>query len=307
MTPLDAVRLNFSPNTLVLMNLIIGLILFGVALDLKVSDFTRVLRHPRAPVTGLVCQFLVLPALTFALIPLLSPSPSMALGMLLVASCPGGNLSNFMTHWARGDVGASVSMSAVSTAAAIVVTPFNLAFWGSLRPDTAALLRDVALSPLQMGQTIAVLLVIPCAVGMTVAARAPRVAERLRVPMQRFSLIAFGGFVCAAFAGNFDHFVSWVALAFLPVAVMNGLALLVGYGAGRVVGATEPEQRAIAIEVGIQNSGLGLILVFDFFDGLGGMAVICAWWGIWHILSGLVVSSWWRSRPVASIQVVEGT
>lgn len=300
MTELDAVRLSFSPNSLTLMNLIIGLILFGVALDLRIADFARVVQAPRAPVTGLVCQFLLLPALTFALIPLVAPSPSMALGMLLVASCPGGNLSNFMTHWARGDVGASVSMSAVSTATAILVTPLNLAFWGSLRPDTAALLQEVALDPLQLAKTIAILLVIPCTIGMTVAARLPSVAERLRVPMQRFSLVAFFGFVAAAFAGNFDHFLAWVGMAVVPVAVMNGLALWLGWTAGGVVGAKEAERRAIAIEVGIQNSGLGLILVFDFFDGLGGMAVICAWWGIWHILSGLGLASWWRRRPIPS-------
>jgi BASS family bile acid:Na+ symporter len=294
MSELDAVRLQFSPDTLFVMNLVIGLILFGVALDLRVADFQRAIRQPRAPVTGLVCQFLLLPALTFALIPLLAPSPSMALGMLLVASCPGGNLSNFMTQWARGDLGTSVSMTAVSTAAALVVTPLNLAFWGSLRPDTAAILHEVALDPLKMAQTVAVLLVIPVASGMTLAARRPDIAARLRTPMQHFSLVAFGAFVVGAFAGNFDHFMAWVGLAVVPVAVMNGGALFTGWAAGTLVGASESERRAIALEVGIQNSGLGLILVFDFFDGLGGMAVICAWWGIWHIAAGLALSSAWR-------------
>lgn len=297
----DDVRLAFNPTSLMVLNLVLGLVLFGVALDLKVSDFKRVLRTPRAPVIGLLCQFLLLPALTFAVIPFLAPTPSMALGMLLVASCPGGNISNFLAHWSRGDVGTSVSMTAISTAAAVVTTPANLAFWGSMRPDTAALLTDVALDPLQMVQTVGLLLGVPVALGMTVASRWPTVAERLRKPMQIFSLVAFGGFVVAAFAGNFEHFLAYIALCFVPVLVMNAGALALGWSAATLGGCSIAEARAVAVEVGIQNSGLGLILVFNFFDGLGGMAVICAWWGLWHIVAGLTVATGWRwygQKPV---------
>ena len=291
---IDAVQLAFDPASLNLLNAVLALVLFGVALDLKIADFQRVLKTPRAPVVGLVCQFLLLPALTFALIPVVAPTPSMALGMLLVASCPGGNISNFLAHWAKGDVGTSVTMTAVSTAAALVTTPANMAFWGSLRPDTAAILSELALDPIQMAKTVAVLLVVPVSVGMTVAAKLPRVAERLRTPMQVFSLIAFVGFIAAAFAGNYQHFLAFIGVVFVPVLVMNALALALGFSAGKLARCGEAESRALALEVGIQNSGLGLILVFNFFAGLGGMAVICAWWGIWHIISGLTVATLWR-------------
>ena len=140
--------------------------------------------------------------------------------------------------------------------------------------------------------------------GMALEPEAPSLEEEENPELVDFSRrfwislpLSFAVFVLAAFAGNFEHFLAWVGMAFVPVAVMNGLALALGYTAGGVVRANPAERRAIAIEVGIQNSGLGLILVFDFFDGLGGMAVICAWWGIWHILSGLALSSLWRRRP----------
>lgn len=301
MTPMDEALLSFNPTTLAVMNIVLGLVLFGVALDLTPQDFRRVLVAPRAPVTGLICQFLLLPALTFALIPWIAPTPSAALGLLLVASCPGGNLSNFLTHWARGDTGASVSMSAVSTLAAVVTTPANLAFWGSMRPDTAQLLTEVSLQPSEMLMTVATLLVVPCLMGMGLRSARPQVAERLRRPMQIFSLVAFFGFVAGAFAGNFNHFISYIGLVFAPVALLNALALALGWSAGWVTRVTPAQRRAIAIEVGIQNSGLGLILVFNFFDGLGGMAVVCAWWGLWHIVAGLTLATFWRRKEGESV------
>ncbi|MBU4606010.1 MAG: bile acid:sodium symporter, partial [Proteobacteria bacterium] len=123
----DAVRLNFNPSGLLALNAVIGLMMFGIALDLKPSDFTRIIKSPKAPAIGLGAQFILLPAFTFLLTLVLPISPSIALGMILVASCPGGNLSNMMTYLAGGNAAVSVSMTAVSTAAAVVMTPLNLA------------------------------------------------------------------------------------------------------------------------------------------------------------------------------------
>jgi BASS family bile acid:Na+ symporter len=116
--------------------------MFGVALDLKVSDFKAVLVMPKPVLIGLAGQFLLLPAFTFLLVLAIKPAPSIALGMMLVAACPGGNISNFLTHYARGNTALSITMTAMSTAVAIVMTPLNLSLWGGLNPETAKILKD---------------------------------------------------------------------------------------------------------------------------------------------------------------------
>ena len=176
---LDQVRLNFNPQGLFIINAAIGLMMFGVALELKMDDFRRIFVAPKAPIIGLGSQFILLPAFTFLLTLILRPPPSIALGMILVA---------------------------------------------------------------------------------------------------------------AALGANWQNFIDYVGLVFIGVLIHNALALNLGFWAGRLLRLSEPDVRAVAIEVGIQNSGLGLVLIFNFFGGLGGMAIITAWWGIWHIIAGLIAA-----------------
>lgn len=298
MNPIDQVGLNFDESSLLLLNILIGLIMFGVALDIRVDDFRRVIRDPRGPLIGLGAQFLLLPALTFLLISVIDPVPSMALGMIMVAACPGGNFSNFLAHHAQANAALSVSMTAISTALAVVMTPFNLAFWGRRNVGTAAILEEVSLDPLDLLVTILLILGIPLALGMLLAARRAEWAARLRRPMKVFSLGAFGLFVVGALAANWQQFLDHVGAVALIVAVHNAVALALGYWSARALRSPVYDTRAISIEVGIQNSALALVLIFSFFDGLGGMAIIAAWWGVWHLISGLTVSTWWARRPV---------
>ena len=195
MDAVDQVQLNFNPATLAVLNVLIGLIMFGVALDVRIDDFKRVVRDPRGPLIGLGAQFLLLPAMTFLLVLLIKPLPSIALGMMMVAACPGGNFSNFLAHHAKANAALSVSMTAISTGLAVVMTPANLAFWGGLNPGTAAILKDVNLNPFELFQTILVILGVPLIAGMWVAAKKPVLAARIRRPMKIFSLTAFGLFV----------------------------------------------------------------------------------------------------------------
>lgn len=298
MGEIDTVRLNFNPQSLIALNVILGFVMFGVALDLRIADFKAVLGARRPVLIGLIGQFLLMPALTFLLVLALRPAPSIALGMMLVAACPGGNISNFLTHYARGNTALSISMTAVSTIVAIVMTPLNLSFWASLHPQTSAILRAVALDPVQMLFTVLVLLGVPMVVGMLTAHHLPRFAERVRRPIRIFSLVVFVGFVVGALAANWRYFLAYVGFVVIAVFLHNALALATGYGAARVAGLPERDRRAVSIEVGIQNSALGLILVFNFFDGLGGMAIVTAWWGVWHLVSGLSVATWWsRHEP----------
>jgi len=294
----DQIRLNFNPQGLLVINAAIGLMMLGVALELKYEDFKRVMVTPKAPAIGLVAQFILLPAFTFLLTLILKPHPSMALGMILVAACPGGNLSNIFTYLARGNCAISISMTAVSTAAAVFMTPLNLALWGSLNPATIPIMHRVNLSPLDVFFTIFVILGIPLAIGLWLSHRFPKLADRVRKPFKIFSLFFFIAIVAGALAANWSIFLKVVGLVFGAVLIHNGLALNLGYWSARLFGLDQKDTRAVTIEVGIQNSALGLVLVFNFFDGLGGMAIIVAWWGIWHIIAGLITAGIFGLRPL---------
>ncbi len=293
----DDLTLSFSPATILLLNVILGLIMFGVALDVRVGELRALASAPKAVVVGLVAQFLLLPAFTFGLTRIIDPAPSIALGMILVGSSPGGNISNFITHLARGNTMLSIGMTGVSTILAVVLTPLNFAFWGSLNADTDALLRSVRLDPVELVLTIALLLGVPVAIGMTVRAKRPALADRLHKPMRIASLAFFGIFVAVAFVSNLSNFLDFIGFVALAVFLHNAVALVSGYGAAAALRLPERDRRAISIEVGIQNSALSLALIFSFFDGLGGMALVAAWWGIWHIISGMTVAGVWSRRP----------
>jgi len=287
---IDQVRLNFNAQGLMAVNAAIGLMMLGVAIDLKLEDFKRIMAAPKAPLIGLFAQFLLLPAFTFGLTLLLKPHPSIALGMILVAACPGGNLSNLMTYLAKGNCAVSISMTAVSTAAAIVMTPLNLSFWGSLNPDTAQILQKVNLTPMDVFTTVFIILGIPLILGMTLSRVFPNLANRVRKPFKIFALVFFILIVLGALAANYKIFFQVIGLVVFAVFIHNALALNIGYWTGRLFRLDEGSCRAVSIEVGIQNSALGLILVFNFFDGMGGMAILVGWWGIWHIIAGLVTA-----------------
>jgi len=307
MDPVDLAELNFNPTTLTILNVLIGLIMFGVALDIRTDDFRRVVRDPRGPAIGLVAQFLLLPAFTFLLVGLIKPAASVALGMILVAACPGGNFSNFLTNYAKGNAALSVSMTAVSTLLAIVMTPFNLQFWGSRTEGARDILTEVSLDPLDLVVTIVLILGLPLALGMLTRAKKPQVADRLRRPMRYFSLAAFFSFIAFALIGNWAYFIEFIGVFALVVAGQNAMALVLGYGSATAARLPEYDRRAITMEVGIQNSALALVIVFTFFDGLGGMAVIAAWWGVWHLIAGLSLGTFWSRRPTPAPQTAAPT
>ena len=149
-TDVDDIKIVFNESSLTTLKIVIGLILFGIALDTDVEDFKRAARRPGTIAIGVAAQFLLLPAITFLLTLLLDVRGSVALGMILVACCPPGNVCNILTHRAGGDVALSVSMTAVSNLLAIFLMPLNMAFWGGLHPTGSKLLEDIDLSPAEM-------------------------------------------------------------------------------------------------------------------------------------------------------------
>ncbi|MCJ7452294.1 MAG: bile acid:sodium symporter family protein [Steroidobacteraceae bacterium] len=299
MNAIDAVHLHFTPGSLIALDAILAFVLFGVALDMRFEDFKGIVSAPKGTLIGLAAHSILLPAVAFLLTMLLKPAPSIALGMILVASCPSGNISNFLVNYAHGNPALSVTIAAFSMLGSVLFTPFNLAFWGGLNPDTRPILQEVALSPWQVLGTIVVLLAIPTVLGMGVAHRYPRFAARARRAFRMLSLLFFSAFVLGALVANAEFFVEYVPRVAVFVFLLNALALAVGYYTAKLARLPEADRRAVSFEVGIQNAGFGLALVFNFFGGLGGMAIVAAWWGIWHLLAGTTLAAWWRRRPPA--------
>lgn len=297
MDGIDGVVLNFSPGSLMLLNAILAVVMFSIALDLSPAQFRALARAPRPVIAGFLSQFLALPAATYLLVLALEPRPSIALGLMLVAACPGGNISNFLTHRAGGNTALSVSLTALATLGAVVLTPLNIALWGGLYAPTRAILQATAIDPVQVLVTVVVLLAVPLALGMMLNARNPGVAARIRRPLQTLSMVIFVAFIVAALAANWGYFLDLAGLVAGLVIAHNALALALGFGVATLFSLTPADRRAITIETGIQNSGLGLILIFAFFGGLGGMAVVAAFWGMWHAISGLALALVWGRRP----------
>jgi len=298
MADLDQLHINFSPNQLTVLNIVLAFILFGVALDLRPEDFRRVFLEPKAVLTGFFSQYIFLPALTLGMIFLFDVTPSLALGMILVAVCPGGNISNFMTHLARGNIALSVTLTSFTTLGAIVLTPLTFSLWSSLVPQAQELRETIYVEPHQMINTILQLILVPVVLGMGTRHFFPKTALWLHRPTRILSLTLFVLFIAFALAGNWDNLKTYLPRIFFLVFLYNGLAMLGGYWQARLLRLPEADARAICMETGIHNTGLGLILVFNFFNGLGGMAIMLAWWGIWDLISSFGVGLMWsRKRP----------
>lgn len=293
MEGIDSIQLNFNQGSAWLLNVLLAFVMFSVAVELSPGDFRRVVSFPKAALVGIVSQFLLLPFLTYLLVISLQPAPSLALGLMLVAACPGGNVSNFFSFMAGGNVALSVTLTAVSTVGAIFFTPLNLALWADMYEPTAGLLTQVKLSVSDVFITVFIILGLPLAIGMWVKFRAPGWAAKRGSLLRKISLGIFGIFVIGALAANYRIFMDYIYLVILLVFAHNAIALGAGYGLSWLTRLKPADRKTIAIETGIQNSGLGLLLIFSFFGGMGGMALVAAWWGIWHMVSGLAVAYWW--------------
>lgn len=301
MNEIDQIVLNYNQDGILLMNMSLGFIMFGVALKLTPNDFYLVLTNPKSALVGFGSQFLALPFVTFLIILILQPMPSLALGMILVAACPGGNISNFMTDLSGGNTALSVSMTAVASLLAVFMTPLNIALWGGLYPPTASILSSVSISFLEMAKIVGMILVVPMILGMLVRRYRPLVADRLHIFTHYGSIVIFVAIVSLAFQANFQHFLDYIHVVVLIVFIHNASAILTGLGLAKLFRLPEADQKTLAIETGIQNSGLGLGLIFAFFGGLGGMAIVAGWWGIWHVFSGLGMAYYFRRKSLLAV------
>ncbi|MCO4821575.1 MAG: bile acid:sodium symporter family protein [Flavobacteriaceae bacterium] len=296
MQELDKVQINFDNSGLWVLNIALAVVMFGVALGITIDDFKRLLKQPKLLFIGVLSQFILMPLLTFLLILLIKPQPSIALGMMMVAACPGGNISNFMTHLAKGNTALSVSLSAFATFLAMFMTPFNFQFYGNLYAPTAEILKTVAIEPLELVKVVLLILGLPLTLGMLLRRQNERFALKLSKLLKPLSIAVFVGIVIIAFSNNIDVFNNYIHHVLLIGIGHNILALFLGFMVAKLFGLSYNNQKTLAIETGIQNSGLGLLLIFTFFNGLGGMAILAAFWGIWHIISGLTLAFYWSFK-----------
>jgi BASS family bile acid:Na+ symporter len=293
----DALPLAFDPSGLVVLNAIIALMILGASLDLRVEDLRRVAARPAGVLAGLSAQAVFTPAATCLLTWVFRVDPALSLGMMLVAACPSGALSNVLTWRARGNVALSVGLTAVSSLAATVLTPLNFALYGWLNPRTRELLQEVTLPIGGILAQVALVLALPVIVGMGIGARAPGVARRLERPLRSMSFLILIAFIAGAFWENRALFLARFGDFFWLVVLQNAMALGIGLAVARLARLDDADTRAVTIEVGIHNSGLGLAILFTFFPAAGSMMLITAFWGVWHLVSGLALSGWWGRRP----------
>lgn len=308
---MDQTRLNFSPESLVIINLTLAFIMFGVALEIKPVHFKQIAQNPKSALLGFISQFFLLPLVTFLLIVVLRNfiTPTIAMGMILVACCPGGNISNFISSLSKANIALSVCLTAIATLSAIILTPANFALWGSLYINHVAdassnmLLRTLQIDIVQMFYTVFILLGIPLLLGMLVNWKFPKFTLHIVKPIKILSVLIFIAIVIMAFIKNYDYFLQHIKYIFLIVLAHNGVAFLTGFSWGKLFKLKVPDVRTLTVETGIQNSALGLVLLFNpkIFPpelAVGGMTIIAGWWGIWHIISGLSLAGFLSTRKL---------
>jgi len=293
---IDDIKINFDASGLWVLNIAIAIIMFGVALAITVDDFKRLLKNPKIVFVGVLSQFVLLPALTFLAIVLIKPHPSFALGMMMIAACPGGNVSNFFSKMAGGNAALSVSLTAFATLICIFMTPFNLQFWGSLYEPTNEILKTVELNWVDLLKLVSLILGIPLICGMLIKHYHSEMAGKIEKILKPLSMLVFIVLIFIAFSQNLEIFIHHIHHVLALVIFHNIFAFISGFYTAKSFGLNERDRKTIAMETGIQNGGLGLLLIFGFFDGLGGMALLAAFWGIWDVFSGMTLATFWGRK-----------
>jgi len=293
---IDSIKINFDTSGLWVLNIAIAIIMFGVALGISIDDFKRLFKNPKILFVGVLSQFVLLPAFTFIAILIIKPHPSFALGMMMIAACPGGNVSNFFSKMAGGNAALSVSLTAFATLICIFMTPFNLQFWGSLYEPTNAILQTVELNWVDLLKLVSLILGIPLFFGMLINHYHSIMANKIEKVLKPLSMLVFIALIFIAFSQNLDVFVNHIHHVVYLVVLHNIFAFILGFYTAKSFGLNKKDTKTIAMETGIQNGGLGLLLIFGFFDGLGGMALLAAFWGIWDVFSGMALATFWGRK-----------
>lgn len=278
-----------------ILNGTLALMVLGISLDVQPRQFLAVLQAPKAVLIALVSQFLLLPAFTFFLTLMLELPAGIELGMILVAACPGGALSNFITHLSGGNAALSISVTAISSSVAVIMLPVNFLFWASLNPVANELLIAIDVESGEILKMLVLVLAIPLLIGFLCQHYLPKFSQKLHVILKYLSVLILFVFIAVAVIRNYEHFITHFWLLFAAVLMHNALALSIGYLSSDAAGLSIADKKAITLEVGMQNSSLAIAIVFTQFNAEYGMALISAFWGTWHIVSGLAFAILTRS------------
>ena len=306
---LDQAIFNFSDEGKIWLDIVIGFIMFGIAIGLKLSDFKILLSNPKPILVGFLSQFVLMPLLTFVLAISLSQfiTPSIGLGMILVAACPGGNVSNYVSSLAKGNIALSVSLTALSSISSIILTPLNFTFWGNLflnfydKNNNLMSIPTLSINILDVFSVIIVVIGIPLILGILLNTKFPNFTSKIYNPIKRLSAFPFFGLIGILFYSNIELFLTYIQYVFIIVLIHNLFAFLLGYNFAKLNKLELLDRKTVAIETGIQNSGLALALLFNpliFPDdfAIGGLAFIAGLWGIWHIIAGFSIAAYWNFR-----------
>ena len=291
---LDSITLDLGGGSELALTLILSLMMFAVALGLRTEHFRFFKDNPKIYFAGVIAQIIGLPALTLLICYMVNPPASVALGMILIACCPGGNTSNLLALFGRANTALSVSLTATSSLAAAFITPVSIIFWSQLYPPTATLLTEINLDKWSFLQNTMMILVLPLLLGMLIARFAPTLSAKLQKPLSALAGIGLIVIIIGACLQYLPIFFQLGFAIFALVITHNGLAFLMGFMAGVLTKADTPSRRALTFEVGIQNSGLGIVILLTQLGGLGGAGVVAGLWGTWHIIAGLVLVALFR-------------
>jgi BASS family bile acid:Na+ symporter len=282
------------------LSLVLAAMVFSVALELRVEDFRCVARMPRGVICGLIPQFILLPVGTWVATLLLELPPSTEAAMILVAACPGGSLSNVITHHGGGNTALSVSISAVASLLALVLTPFHFSWMIASNPATASWLRQLEIDPSGIWLSLLFILALPMMLGLLLSHRLPAVTARIQKPLANLSLLALLAFIALGLIRERHLLGPAILPQLLLVVLHNACGLALGALTAVAMRVPERDRRAVIIEGGMQNSGLALGIIAVQFHAELGMVIIASLWGIWHIVSGLSLALLWRRSDARS-------
>lgn len=293
---IDDVKMQFDATMLMVLNLIIAVNMFAVSLSLRLSDFKQVAQNPKASAVGLMGQFVFLPFFSFLFTLVVPMHPSVALALIMVSCCPGGNLSNVFTFLSKGNLALSVSLTAIGFPIALLATPLNFAFYTSLHPQVSALASVVNIEPVQFMKSIGLNLVLPLVLGCAIGSYFTRFYNFVAPYTGRFALLSLFTLIVIVGKDNLDIIEAFGTQYMGHAVAHNAVVLLVGYLTARVFSLNKADTRAVTIEVGIQNCPLGMVLILVFMPNLGGAVITIAFWGAWQMLSTWMLATYWKNR-----------